>query len=146
MQLTVRGEGHSAGKNGVNGDLLVVIEAVPHKQLKRDGSNLFYTRVISMPDAVLGCEIDIPTLDGPYKMKIPAGTQSGTVTVLRGRGMPVVNSYGRGNLYVKILVWVPRSLNREQKQMFEKLRESGAFSPDPNRDDRELFEKESKYF
>ena len=146
MQLNVRGEGHSAGKDGLNGDLLVVIEELPHNTLKREGENLFYTRVISLPDAVLGCEIEVPTLDGPHRLKIDAGTQSGTVTVLRGKGMPMVNSYGKGNLYVKILVWIPRKLDREQKKFFEDLRNNGAMKPDPNRDDRALFEKESKYF
>lgn len=146
MQVSVRGGGHSAGKNGINGDLLVVIEELPHDQLKRDGENLFYTRVISLPDAVLGCEINIPTLDGPYKMKVEPGTQSGTILVLKGKGMPLVNSYGKGNLYVKILVWIPRKLDRSQKELFEKLRDNGGLKPDPNRDDRNLFEKESQHF
>ena len=146
MQLSVRGEGHSAGKDGINGDLLVVIEELPHNALKREGQNLFYTRVISLPDAVTGCEIEVPALDGPQKLKIEAGTQSGTVIVLRGKGMPVVNSYGKGNLDVKIHVWIPRKLDREQKKFFENLKESGAMKPDPNRDDRALFEKESQYF
>ena len=146
MQLTVRGEGHAAARGGVNGDLLVIIEEQPHAQLKRQGSDLFYTRVISVPDAILGAEIQIPTLDGPYKMKIDSGTQSGTVLRLRGRGMPSVNSYGKGDLYVKILVWIPRKLSRSEKEALEKIKDSNAFKPDPNRDDRELFEKESKYF
>ena len=146
MQLTVRGEGHAAPRGGVNGDLLVIIEEQPHAQLKRQGSDLFYTRVISVPDAILGTEIQIPTLDGPYKMKIDSGTQSGTVLRLRGRGMPSVNSYGKGDLYVKILVWMPRKLSRSEKEALEKIKDSNSFKPDPNRDDRELFEKESKYF
>ena len=146
MQLTVRGEGHAAARGGVSGDLLVIIEEQPHPQLKRQGSDLFYTRVLSVTDAILGTEIQIPTLDGPYKMKIDSGTQSGTVLRLRGRGMPAVNSYGKGDLYVKILVWIPRKLSRSEKETLEKMKDSNAFKPDPNRDDRELFEKESKYF
>ena len=130
----------------MNGDLLVIIEEQPHAQLKRQGSDLFYTRVISVPEAILGTEIQIPTLDGPYKMKIDSGTQSGTVLRLRGRGMPSVNSYGKGDLYVKILVWIPRKLKGSDKEALEKIKDSAAFKPDPNRDDRELFEKESKYF
>ncbi|MBO7643603.1 MAG: molecular chaperone DnaJ [Bacteroidales bacterium] len=146
MQLTVRGEGHAAARGGISGDLLVIIEEQPHPQLKRQGSDLFYTRVLSVTDAILGTEIQIPTLDGPYKMKIDSGTQSGTVLRLRGRGMPAVNSYGKGDLYVKILVWIPRKLSRSEKETLEKMKDSNAFKPDPNRDDRELFEKESKYF
>ncbi len=146
MQITARGEGHAAARGGVNGDLLLIIEEQPHPQLKRQGSDLFYTRVISVTEAILGTEIQIPTLDGPYKMKVDAGTQSGTVTRLRGKGMPEVNGYGKGDLYVKILVWIPRKLGRTEKEAIEKIKDSSAFKPDPNRDDRNLFEKECKYF
>ena len=147
MQITVRGEGHSAGADGINGDLLLVIHEIPHSQLKREEQNLFYTRVISITDAILGCEISIPTLEGPQNLKVDAGTQSGTVVKLRGKGMPSVNGgYGRGDLYVKILVWIPRKLNRNEKELIEKLKDSSSVKPDPSRDDRELFDKESKYF
>lgn len=144
MQISARGEGHSAPMGGVNGDLLVIIEEQPHNQLKRDGVNLFYTRVVSITDAILGCEVTIPCLDGPYKMKLEAGTQSGTVQRLRGKGLPSVNGYGRGDLYVKILVWIPRKLNKSDREAIENLRDS--VKPDPTRDDKVLFEKESKYF
>ena len=146
MQLTVRGEGHGAARGGVAGDLLVIIEEQPHPQLKRQGNDLFYTRVISTPDAILGTEIQIPTLEGAQKLKIDAGTQSGTVVRLRGKGLPDVNGYGKGDLYVKILVWIPRKLGRSEKEAIENMRANSSFKPDPNRDDRELFEKESKYF
>ena len=146
MQLTMRGEGDTGRNGGINGDLYVQIEQLPHARLKRDGANLFYTRVISAIDAMLGCEIDIPCLDGVQKMKLPAGTQSGTVERLRGKGMPVVNSYGKGDLYVKILVWIPHKLSRSEKEAMENLRSSSSFKPDPTREDRELFEKESRYF
>ena len=146
MQLTMRGEGDTGRNGGINGDLYVQIEQLPHARLKRDGANLFYTRVISAIDAMLGCEIDIPCLDGVQKMKLPAGTQSGTVERLRGKGMPVVNSYGKGDLYVKILVWIPHNLSRSEKEAMENLRSSSSFKPDPTREDRELFEKESRYF
>ena len=146
MQLTLRGEGHAAARGGVNGDLLVIIEEQQHPQLKRQGADLFYTRVISVPEAMLGTEIQIPTLDGAQKLKIDSGTQSGTVLRLRGKGMPEVNGYGKGDLYIKILVWIPRKLNRSEKESIEAMRTSNSFKPDPSRDDRELFEKESKYF
>ena len=149
MQLTLRGEGHSAPQGGVNGDLLVIVEEQPHAQLKRDGQNLFYTRVISVADAMLGCEIQVPGLDGPQRLKLDPGTQSGTVQRLRGKGLPAVNGYGlssRGDLYVKILVWIPRKLGRSEREAVEKLRDSSAVRPDPNREDKALFEKESQYF
>ena len=147
MQLSLRGEGHAAPQGGVNGDLLVIVEEQPHTQLKRDGANLFYTRVISVADAMLGCEIQVPGLDGPLPLKLDAGTQSGTVQRLRGKGIPSVNGYGlssRGDLYVKILVWIPRKLGRAEREAIENMRDS--VRPDPNRDDRALFEKESQYF
>ncbi len=149
MQLTLRGEGHSAPQGGVNGDLLVIVEEQPHAQLKRDGQNLFYTRVISVADAMLGCEIQVPALDGAQRLRLDPGTQSGTVQRLRGKGLPAVNGYGlssRGDLYVKILVWIPRKLGRSEREAVEKLRDSSAVRPDPNREDKALFEKESQYF
>lgn len=146
MQISVPAEGHAAPNGGVNGDLLVIVEEQPHAQLKREAENLFYTRVISVADAILGCDVDIPTLDGPYKLRLEPGTQSGTVSRLRGKGMPVVNGYGRGDLYVKILVWIPRKLSRLEREDMEKLRQSPNVKPDPSREDRTLFEKESKYF
>ena len=146
MQLSLRGEGHSAPRGGVNGDLLVVIEEQPHADLKREGENLFYTKVISVTDAMLGCEIQVPCLDGPQKLKIDAGTQSGTVQRLRGKGLPAVNGYGTGDLYVKILVWIPRKLRGDAKDAVEKLAATDAVKPDPSREDKALFEKESSYF
>ena len=146
MQINVRGEGNSAPRGGVSGDLLVVISVQPHNQLKRDGNNLFYTRVISVTDAMLGTVIDIPALGGVQKLRVDPGTQSGTVVRMRGQGLPSVNGYGRGDLYVKVLVWIPRKLRGSDKEAVEKLAASDVVKPDPTRDDRALFEKESQYF
>ena len=146
MQITVRGEGHSAPRGGQNGDLLIVVSEQPHNQLKRDGNNLFYTRVISVTDAMLGTTIDVPVLGGAQKLKIEPGTQSGTVVRMRGKGLPSVNNYGTGDLYVKVLVWIPRKLRGSDKQAVEQLASSDAVKPDPNREDKALFEKESQFF
>ena len=148
MQLNVRGEGHSAPHNGVNGDLLVVIKEIQHPQLRRQGSNLYYTQVISVTDAMLGCEVNIPTLEGPYKLKIDSGTQSGTTVKLRGKGLPAVSGYGsgKGDLFVQVVVWIPRKLNREEKNAVENMRKSDNFKPDLNRDDKNLFENFKKLF
>lgn len=140
MQLSLSGEGHSAPRGGVNGNLLVVIEELPHPQLKREDENLFYTRVISVTDAMLGCEITVPCLDGPQKLKLEPGTQSGTVHRLRGKGLPVLNGYGKGDLFVKILVWIPRKLKGDAKDAVEKLAATDAVKPDPSRDDKALFD------
>ena len=148
MQLSVRGAGHAAKNNGTNGDLLVVIEEIPHSQLKRDGQNLFYTQILSVMDAMLGTEVTIPCLDGSYKIKVEPGTQSGTVVRLRGRGLPAVKGYGSGtgDLYVKFLVWIPKKLSRSEKEMFESIRRNPTFTPDLSREDRALFDKMKENF
>ena len=146
MVLTMRGEGHAAQHNGTNGDLQVVIEEIEHNELKREGNNLFYTRIIPVTDAMLGCEINVPALGGTERVKLDAGTQSGTVVKLRGKGLPSVNSYGRGDLYVKVLVWIPRRLDRSERAAIESMRGSRSFTPDLNRDDKALFEKEKTIF
>ena len=148
MQLTMRGEGHAAKNNGINGDLLILIEELPHSQLRREGNNLFYSQVISVTDAMLGTEISVPSLDGPYRLKVDAGTQSGTVLRLRGKGLPSVKGYGNGtgDLYVKILVWIPKKLSRSEKEVIENMRNSSSFKPDLSRDDKALFEKMKENF
>ena len=148
MQLTIKGEGHAAPHNGVNGDLLVIIEEIPHSSLKRDGKNLFYSTVISVTDAILGTEITVPCLDGSYKVKVDPGTQSGTVMKLRGKGLPAVSGYGSGtgDLYVKILVWIPKRLSSDERNALENMRTSRSFTPDPSRDDKALFDKMKNIF
>ena len=141
MQMTVQGEGHAAKNNGINGDLLVVIEEQEHPDFRREGSNLLYTKVISVVDAMLGCEVEIPCLDGKQKIRVEPGTQSGTVTRLRGKGLPSVNSYGTGDLYVKIAVWIPKKLTKEEKALFESIRQNESLKPNPTKDDKSFFEK-----
>ena len=141
MQLTIQGEGHAAKNNGINGDLLVVIEEQEHPDFRREGSNLLYTKVISIVDAMLGCEVEIPCLDGKYKVKVEPGTQSGTVVRLRGKGLPSVNSYGTGDLYVKIAVWIPKKLTKDEKALFESMRHNDSIVPNPTKEDKSFFEK-----
>ena len=141
MQMTVQGEGHAAKNNGINGDLLVVIEEQEHPDFRREGSNLLYTKVISVVDAMLGCEVEIPCLDGKQKIRVEPGTQSGTVTRLRGKGLPSVNSYGTGDLYVKIAVWIPKKLTKEERALFESIRQNESLKPNPTKDDKSFFEK-----
>ena len=148
MQLTIKGEGHAAPHNGINGDLLVIIEEIGHSSLKREGKNLFYSTIISVTDAILGTEITVPCLDGSYKVKVDAGTQSGTVMKLRGKGLPAVSGYGSGtgDLYVKILVWIPKKLSSDEKNALESMRTSRSFTPDPSRDDKAVFDKMKNIF
>ncbi|HPW27402.1 MAG TPA: molecular chaperone DnaJ, partial [Tenuifilaceae bacterium] len=131
MQLSVSGKGNAARRGGVPGDLLVVIEEEKHPQLIRDGNDLIYNLTISIPDAVLGAPAEIPTVDGKVKIKIEPGTQPGKILRLKGKGLPEVNSYGRGDLLVAINVYIPKTLTREERALFEKLAKSSNFTPNP---------------
>ena len=142
MQLTIQGEGHAAKNNGINGDLLVVIEEQEHPNLKREGNNLYYTKIISIPEAILGGEVEIPCLDGNYKVNVEAGTQSGTVVRLRGKGLPTVNGYGgTGDLYVKFAVWIPKRLSKEDKAIIESLKSKESFKPNPTKEDKSFLDR-----
>jgi len=146
MQLSVSGKGNAAARGGINGDLIVVIEEIPHEQLKRDGQNLLYDHYISIPDAVLGTTIEIPTVDGKAKIKVPAGTQAGKVFRLRGKGLPSVEYHGQGDLLVNINVWTPQNLSSEEKDMMEKMRQSAHFTPKPTAKDKSFFDRMRDYF
>ena len=146
MQIPLKGQGDTGANGGTNGDLYVVVHEIPHSHLRRDGNNLFYTIVIRVTDAILGTEISVPCLDGPQTLKLPAGTQPGTVERLRGKGLPSVNGYGKGDLYVKVLVWIPHKLKKDEKNAIEAIRSSDSFKPAPTRDDKEIIEKEMNYF
>ena len=147
MQRRHENEGNAGPNGGPNGDLYIEIRELPHNLFRRDGNNLFYTKVIRVTDAILGTEISVPCLDGPQTLKLPAGTQPGTVQKMRGKGLPSVNGYGgKGDLYVKILVWIPHKLKRDEKNAIEAIRGSDSFRPDPTRDDKEIIEREMNFF
>jgi len=146
MQLTVRGKGNAARNGGINGDLLVVIEEENNTELVRDGNDLIYTLYISAPDAMLGCDAEIPSVDGKLKIRIEPGTQPGKVLRLRGKGVPDVNGYGCGDLMVYIQVWIPKKLTREDRELVERLRTSDYFKPAPDKDDKNFFERVRKMF
>lgn len=146
MQMTVSGKGNAARRGGVNGDLLVVIDEEDHPELIRDGNNLIYNLFVSIPDAILGTHVEVPTVDNNVKIRIEPGTQPGKILRLRGKGLPEVNGYGRGDLLVNVNVWVPKSLNREETKLIEKFRESGSFTPRPDKDDKGFFERMRGYF
>ncbi|MBE6230208.1 MAG: molecular chaperone DnaJ [Bacteroidales bacterium] len=146
MQLTVQGKGNAAKSGGINGDLLVVIEEVEDKELQRDGNDLIYSLFISVPDAILGTTAEIPAVDGKLKIKIEPGTQSGKMLRLRGKGVPDINGYGSGDLLVYVQVWIPKSTTSEERKLVEKLKDSANFSPKPNNDDKNFFDRIKKMF
>ena len=146
MQLTVQGKGNAAKGDGVNGDLLVLISEEAHPELQRDGNDLIYSLFISVTDAILGCTAEIPSVDGKLRIKIEPGTQSGKILRLRGKGVPDVNGYGAGDLLVYIQVWIPKKVDKEEKEMLEKIKESKNFKPAPTKDDKNFFERLKKMF
>ena len=146
MQLSVSGKGNAARHGGINGDLLVVIQEEEHPELIRDGNDLIYSLFLSMPDAILGTTAEIPTVDGKVKIKIDPGTQSGKILRLRGKGIPELNGYGHGDLLVNIQVWTPQSVTRDEARIIEKLKESDSFTPKPDKNDRNFFERMRNFF
>lgn len=129
MQLSMNGKGNAGKHNGVPGDLLILVEEEAHPDLIRDENDLIYNLLLSFPTAALGGAVEIPTIDGKVKVKIEAGTQPGKVLRLRGKGLPNVQGYGTGDLLVNISVYVPESLNKEEKNTLEKLETSKNFEP-----------------
>ena len=145
IQLKVNGKGNDAPMGGIPGDLIVLIEETEHPSLKRDGSNLHYDLYISFADAVLGAEKEIPTVDAKAKIKIAAGTQSGKILRLSGKGLPSLDHYGHGDLMVHINVWTPKELNKEQRKFFESMKEDSNFQPQPNKE-KSFFDKVREMF
>jgi len=121
--LRIEGRGNDGVRGGPPGDLQAVINVKDHPVFERDGDNIFCDIPISFPLAALGGKVDVPTLDGPYKLKIPAGTQSQKVFTLRGKGLPRVRGIGRGSEYVRVTVWVPTRISKEERDLLEKLSE-----------------------
>ena len=146
MQLSLNGKGNAAARGGVPGDLIVLVEEVPHEKLIRDGSNLLYDHYITFTQAVLGDTIEVPTLEGKARIKIDAGTQGGKVLRLKGKGLPSVNAYGRGDLLVNINVWTPQNVSREEKTMLEQLAHSPNFQPSPRKGEKSFFERMKDVF
>lgn len=141
MQLSVRGEGNGAPMGGVPGDLLVVIEAIPHEAFQRNGKNLHYDLYIPFTDAALGAQAEVPLLGSKAKITIEAGTQGGRIVRLRGKGLPAVDSYGQGDLLININVWTPKKLTKDERDLLEQLRDSENFNPDADHQERGFFDK-----
>lgn len=147
MQLKVAGKGNDApGKNSIPGDLIVAIEEIEHEFLKREGENLHYDLYISFPEAALGVSKDIETVSGKVRIKLEDGIQSGKILRLKGKGIPSLNSYGNGDLLVHVNVWTPKTLNKEQKQFFEKMVADENFIPSPEKSEKSFFEKVKDMF
>ena len=147
VQLKVGGKGNEApGKNAIPGDLLVLIEEISHEKLKREGTNIHYDLYVNFSEAVLGTSKEVETVTGKVKIKIDAGTQSGKILRLKGKGLPSIERYGTGDFLIHINVWTPQELNKEQRNFFENMLEDENFSPNPNTSDKSFFEKVKDMF
>ena len=146
MQLKVSGKGNEAPGNGISGDLLVAIEEIEHNNLQREGDNLHYDLYVSYPNAVLGTSKEINTVTGKVRIKVDAGVQSGKILRLRGKGIPSINGYGKGDLLVHVNVWTPKTLSKQQKEFFEAMRDDEHFEPKPESSDKSFFENVKEMF
>ena len=145
MQLSISGKGNAARRGGIAGDLIVLIDEEEHPELVRDGNDLLYNAFITFPDAVLGEAIEVPTVEGKVKMKIEPGTQPGKILRLRGKGLPDVNGYGRGDLLVRVNVWVPQTLSKEEKKLVEQMKACDGFRPGGS-EKKSIFSKVKDFF
>lgn len=146
MQLNVSGKGNAGERGGANGDLLVMIEEEAHKELQRDGLNVAYELHISFPQAVFGAEVQVPTIDGKAKIKIPPGTQSGKIFRLKGKGFPSVQSYEKGDQLIHVSIWTPQQVSSEEKAALERMEAGGNFQPKPEKNNRTFFDKVREMF
>lgn len=141
MQLSMSGNGNAGERGGMPGDLIILIEEEPHPHLQRDGLNVAYDLYISFPDAAFGTQAEVPIIGGKAKIKIPPGTQSGKIFRLKGKGFPSVNSYEKGDQLIHVNVWTPQQLTAEEKEWLEKLQEAPNFQPQPEKSEKNFFDR-----
>ena len=146
MQLSMSGKGNAGERGGMPGDLIILIEEEHHPELTREGLNVAYDLFITFPDAVFGTNVEVPTIDGKAKIKIPAGTQSGKIFRLKGKGFPEVNGYAKGDQLIQVNIWTPQHLSSDEKSMLEKMNHSQNFKPQPDKNDKSFFEKIKEVF
>ena len=141
MQLSMSGKGNVGERGGGAGDLIILIEEEAHPHLHRDGLNVAFDLFISFPDAVFGMQVEVPTIEGRAKIKIPPGTQSGKIFRLKGKGFPNINSHEKGDQLIQVNVWTPQHITPEEKNTLEKMQDSQNFQPKPDKNDKSFWEK-----
>ncbi len=144
MQLSMSGKGNAGERGGAPGDLLIVIEEEAHKELHRDGLNVAYELHITFPEAVFGNTVEVPTIDGRAKIKIPAGTQSGKIFRLKGKGFPEVQGYQRGDQLVHVNIWTPQNLTSEEKKHAGKNERQPQLQTSTRKKRKELFRQSKR--
>jgi len=146
MQLSMSGKGNAGPRGGIPGDLIIAIEEAEHAHFKREGNNIYYELYLNFADAAIGTSSEVPTLEGKAKVKIDAGTQAGKVLRLKGKGIPDVNGYGKGDLLVSVNIWTPQTLTSEEKKLLEKLKDSENFQPHPDKKNSGFFNRMKEMF
>ncbi len=146
MVLNVSGKGNAPVHGGINGDLHVVIEEEASEELIRDGNDLIHNLNITIPTAILGGTVEIPTIDGRAKIKIPAGTHAGKVLRLGGKGIPEINGYGKGDILVVVDITIPEKLSSEERRTIEKLAKMPAFEKASSVKNQNIFERMKNFF
>lgn len=146
MQLSMRGKGNAGKNGGGKGDLLINIEEKPHEHFSRDGKNVIYDLYVNFADAALGTSLEVPTLGKDVKIKVPPGTQAGKIFRLREKGLPSVQSYGKGDQLININIWTPKKVNDEERKLLEKLRGMPNFAPNPGKNEKGFFDRMKDYF
>jgi molecular chaperone DnaJ len=125
---------------------MITIEEKPHACLHRDGQNVIFDLYLNFADAALGTQVDVPTIDGKVKIKVPAGTQSGKIFRLQGKGLRSVQAHGTGDQLIHVSIWTPKKLSDTERQFLERLRDSENFRPQPGKGDKGFFERMKDYF
>ncbi|MDW7695448.1 molecular chaperone DnaJ [Flammeovirgaceae bacterium SG7u.111] len=146
VQLSMSGKGNAPKRGGYPGDLLILIEEVEDNNLKREGNNVHFDLYISFIDAALGTTVEVPTISGSVKIPIEAGTQSGKVLRLRGKGIKDLNGYGAGDQLIHVNIWTPKKLSQDEKNVLESLRSSPNFQPTPGNSDKSFFDRMKEFF
>jgi molecular chaperone DnaJ len=145
--LKLSGRGNAGRGGGPRGDVLVLVEVESDPRFQRVGDDLVYNLAVTMSQAALGADIEVPTIiDGNAMLKIPQGIQSGQALRLRGRGMPRLRDSGRGDQVVRVLVWTPTSLTREERDLLEQLREVESEPPEPDTEEPGFWERVKRAF
>lgn len=129
IQLSMNGKGNAGLRGGPAGDLLLNIEEIEHPELKREDMDVIHELYLNIADAALGVSVEVPTITGKAKIKIPKGTQSGKLFRLQGKGIPNINGYGKGDQIIKVQVYTPTDLTPKEEELLEELKESANFNP-----------------
>ena len=145
MALTMRGKGNAGRRNGIPGDLQIIIEEEEHPTLVRQNNDLIFSLLLDIPTAALGGTVEVPTIDGKAKVTIEPGTQPGKTMRLRGKGLPVINRSERGDIIINISVYIPETLSKDEKKCIEKFKESENFRPSTSIKDK-IFRRFKQFF